>query len=238
MRSCMMTLNTSAGMSRTAAAIFAAALFTAAPALADDIHDGQAWLNVTATGSLKGKLMGWGEVQARFGNDVSRLSQSIIRPGIGYQVNKDLILWVGYGRITNHNIGPDVGEDRLWQQVSWTAGKLGRATVSTRTRMEQRFVETGSDTGWRLRHLFKYDLPLREGGTTNFVITSETFIALDDTDWGARAGFDQIRNFVGLGFKVAPKARLEAGYMNQYIDRRGPTDQMNHIASANLLVRY
>jgi len=226
------------GIAVLAAILAGAALFSPGAARADDIHDGQGWLNVTATGALKGRLMGWGEVQGRFGNDASRLSQSILRPGLGYQVNKDLTIWAGYGRITNHNVGPDVGEDRLWQQVSWTAGKLGRATVSTRTRLEQRFVETGSDTGWRLRHLFKYDLPLRPGGTTNFVITSETFVALDDTDWGARAGFDQIRNFVGLGFPVAAKTRLEAGYMNQYINRRGPDDQMNHIASLNLFVRY
>ena len=218
-------------------ALTAAAGLAASPVLADT-EDTQGWLNVTATGSLSGKLMGWGEVQGRFGDDVGRLSQSIIRPGLGYQVNKDLTLWAGYARITNHNRGPNVGEDRAWQQASWTIGKLGRATISSRTRLEQRWVETGSDTGWRLRQFIKYDLPLREGGTTNFVITSETFIALNDADWGARAGFDQMRNFVGLGFPVHPKARVEAGYMNQYIDRRGPNDQMNHIASVNLFVRY
>lgn len=207
------------------------------PARADE-HDGQAWLNVTFQGPVAGRVLAWAEVQGRFGDDASRLSQSILRPGVGYQLGKDVSVWVGYGRITNHDPGPDVGEDRLWQQLSWNAGTVMGGAFSTRTRLEQRFVEGGSDTGWRVRQLFKYSRPLHKSGDTALVAASETFIALDDTDWGARAGFDQIRNFAGVGFSVSPKARVEVGYMNQYIDRAGPDDRMNHIASFNLLGRF
>ena len=47
-----------------------------------------------------------------------------------------------------------------------------------------------------------------------------------------------MRNFAGVGFSVAPKARFEVGYMNQYLNRPGPNDRMNHIASTNLFVRF
>lgn len=210
---------------------------TARPAWADQ-HDNWVWLNVTAQGPVRGKLLAWAEVQGRFGDDASRLSQSILRPGVGYQLSPRVSLWVGYGRITNHNRGKDVGEDRLWQQLSWNAGEVAGGALSTRTRLEQRFVETGSDTGWRLRQLVKYNRPFRKGGDTSFVLTSETFVAFDDTDWGARSGFDQIRNFAGIGFSVSPKARVELGYLNQYIDLAGRNDRMNHIASASLLARF
>ena len=59
---------------------------------------------------------------ARFGEDVGRLSQSILRPGVGYQLSDTVSAWVGYGRVTNHQPGDDVGEDRIWQQLSWNAG--------------------------------------------------------------------------------------------------------------------
>lgn len=210
---------------------------TALPARADT-DDGQAWVNLTVQGPVQGKLLAWAEVQGRFGNDASRLSTSILRPGVGYQLSKDVSVWVGYGRITTHNPGADVGEDRLWQQVSWNAGQVLGGALSTRTRLEQRFVETGSDAGWRLRQFVKYSHPLRSGGDTAFVATSEIFVALDDTDWGARSGFDQIRNFAGVAFSVSPKARLELGYLNQYIDRPGSDDRVNHAAAVNLLARF
>ncbi len=215
----------------------AAALLAMSPAHAD-IRDAQGWLNVTGFGPVRGKLLAWAEVQTRFGEDVSRLSQSIIRPGLGYQVSKSVQIYAGYGRITNHTPGPDVGEDRLWQQLSWSGAPIAGGVISTRSRLEQRFVESGSDTGWRLRHWTKFNRPLRPGADLALVLTSEVFVALDDTDWGARSGFDQMRNFAGVGFTVAPKARIEAGYMNQYINRIGSNDRMNHIASANLFVRF
>lgn len=222
---------------RLLVAALALGLLAATPALADD-HDAQAWGNVTWQGPVSGKLLLWAEAQERFGDDVGRLSQSILRPGVGWQASKTVQLWAGYGRITNHNRGADVSEDRTWQQLSWNAGQVGGGTLTTRTRMEQRWVETGSDAGWRLRQLVKYSRPVKPGADLHLVAISEVFFALDDTDWGARSGFDQVRNFAGVGFSVAPKARLEVGYMNQYIERPGPNDRMNHIASFNLLGRF
>lgn len=219
-------------------AVFAALLIASPRAALADVQDTQAWFNVTGSGPVHGKVLAWAEVQGRFGNDVSRLSQSIIRPGIGYQVSKTLQVYVGYGRITNHNPGPDISEDRLWQQLSWSGAPFAGGVISTRSRLEQRFVENGNDAGWRARQFVKFNRPFRPGGDTTLVLTSEVFVALDDTDWGARSGFDQMRNFAGVGFSVAPKARIEVGYMNQYINRVGPNDRMNHIASTNLLVRF
>jgi hypothetical protein len=230
-------------MLRFQTALLAAAavsLLAFPPAARADDSDHSAWFNITANGPLRdgGRLLGWAEVQGRFGEDVSRLSQSIIRPGLGWQATQTLQLYGGYARVTNHNEGPDVGEDRVWQQLSWSGAQFAGGVISTRTRLEQRWVETGDDTGWRLRQFLKFNRPFRKGGDASLVLSSETFLAFNDTDWGARAGFDQMRNFAGVGFSVAPKARFEVGYMNQYLNRPGPNDRMNHIASTNLFVRF
>jgi hypothetical protein len=214
-------------------------MLAASPAMADE-SDFSAWLNVTGSGPVHGRILAWAEVQGRFQDDASRLRQSIIRPGIGYRLTPKLDVYVGYGRITNHNPGPaeDIGEDRLWQQLSWAGTEVAGGTLSTRSRLEQRWVEGGGDTGWRFRQLFKWNRPFRKGGDTSFILNSETFFALNDADWGARSGFDQSRNFAGVGFSVSKTARLELGYMNQFINRAGPDDRMNHVAQTNLLVRF
>jgi hypothetical protein len=220
------------------AALFALSAFTlsAGPALADE-QDNQVWTNVTVQQKLGGKLLLWAETQGRFGDDASRLSQSIIRPGLGYQASPTVTVWAGYARVTNPGPGLDVKEDRLWQQLSWNAGKVLGGALSSRSRLEQRNLNTGDDTGWRLRQLFKYDRPFGETGGPSLVVTSETFVAVNDTDWGVRGGFDQMRNFAGVGFPVAPKTRVEVGYLNQYINRVGDNDRTNHIASFSLLKR-
>ncbi len=61
---------------------------------------------------------------------------------------------------------------------------------------------------------------------------------LNNTDWGARSGFDQNRFFFGLGYKLneSGSLSLEVGYLNQYLYRRSATDRMNHIFSVNLFL--
>jgi hypothetical protein len=202
-----------------------------------DQQDVSAWLNVTYQIRIDGPWMAWAEAQGRFGEDVGRLSQSILRPGLGYEIRPGLIAWAGYARINSFNATSQVGEDRFWQQLSWTVGKVFDGTLSSRTRLEQRLLQNGKDTGWRARELVRYEHPFFEGSDMSVVFTSETFMALNRADWGARSGFDQIRNFIGIGFTPFPSARLELGYMNQYIERPGPVNRSNHILSFNLLGR-
>ena len=53
-----------------------------------------------------------------------------------------------------------------------------------------------------------------------------------------RDGLDQNRAFIGLGAKLAPGASTEVGYLNQYVNRRGRPDALNHIASITLLLSF
>ena len=60
--------------------------------------------------------------------------------------------------------GSDFDEHRIWQQLSWST-RLDPVTASTRTRLEQRFVETGDDTGWRFRQRVALTYPLSRSST-------------------------------------------------------------------------
>ena len=109
-------------------------------------------------------------------------------------------------------------------------------TASFRSRLEQRFLETGDDMGWRFRQLIRLQKECWSCPPVMLVAWDEAFIHLNTTDWGAETGFDQNRLFVGFGLKRDPEShwRIEIGYLNQYIDRSGAPDLSNHILSFNL----
>jgi hypothetical protein len=69
------------------------------------------------------------------------------------------------------------------------------------------------------------------------LLQAEPFFALNSTDWGARAGFDQVRVMTGFSIPLSTKAALEAGYQVQYA--RGATvDRLNHIVPVTLALRF
>lgn len=201
-------------------------------------EDAQLWLAFTTIGrgpaSATGepsRLRYWLEAQARFDDDASHLQQDFLRPGLGYDLTPRVTIWAGYGWFdTELQDGRDFGEHRIWQQVTWSgAAPLAGFAPGTRTRLEQRLVEDAGDTGLRLRQLFRGQRPL--AGPWSLVLQDEVFVNLNDTDAGTAAGFDQNRAFAGVAWQFAPLARLELGYLNQFIARRGRDDRVNHILS-------
>ena len=182
------------------------------------------------------RLRWWFDGHFRLFDDSDGFGQSIIRPGIGLDVGENSALWAGYGWIRTSPIqGDDINEHRVWQQWTWSR-KVDRFKFAARTRFEQRLIESADDTGLRLRQFVRGQKNLGSCSKRTFVVWDELFVALNDTDWGQRSGFDQNRIFVGFGLKRhhSSKWRVEIGYMNQTVNQRGPTDRSNHILAVNV----
>ena len=177
------------------------------------------------------------ELSGRMVDDSGRLGVVIFRPAIGYKISDAVTVFVGYTHQKTINDGrADVDENRIHQQVNWRIGKIGKATVASRTRIEQRWVAGARDMGWRVRERLQLQVPLKSKGA-NFVVSNELLFALNTTDWGARAGFDQMRNFVGVNFPLSKVVTLETGYQNRYQERRGAADRMDHIIPLTLNIK-
>ena len=97
----------------------------AAQQFADDATDFQTWGNITATGNFGfinpdnkflSKLKWWAEGQGRFGDNSSKFSQSLIRPGLGYQLTDTTSVWVGYAWAPTSTpyVRVPFDEQRLW----------------------------------------------------------------------------------------------------------------------------
>lgn len=216
-----------------------------ASAFADDLSDFQTWGNVTATGSLGalhpdlGKIKYWIEGQGRFGDNTSRFSQGLIRPGIGYQLTETTSIWAGYAWAPTSQpfARKDFDEHRVWQQVLWR-DRFSFGTVTSRTRMEERMAPAlGNDVGLRFRQLFKLSVPLSFAPGFSLIAQDEVFVALNSNDWVARRGIDNNRAFFGVGYSFNKNVSTELGYMNHYIVRRG-ANLMDHILAVNLFLNF
>jgi len=205
---------------------------------AETRHDEQAWVNLTAMGSIKDELIYFAEVQPRFGDGVSRLDQLLLRPAIGVKLSSSLSLYQGYARVITPRDGArDIREHRSFQQASWTIAKPWGGELSSRTRFEQRWRNDGDDMGLRLREMVRLEIPVARSGLAALGYT-ELFVALDDTDWGARSGFDQLRSFIGAEIPLAGRSTIELGYLNQTIDQPAGRRRMNHVLSLSLFFRH
>jgi hypothetical protein len=216
-------------------ALAASCLATAAAA--QTTEDEQLWVNATVMKTHANGLAWFAEVQPRVGDGMSEVQQLILRPAIGYRVSDALTVYAGYAHVVLPRAGEDRNEERGFAQATWTIGKLGRGTLSSRTRLELRSLSNGNDTGWRAREMLRFVHPIASPGKVRALVSAEAFVALDDTDWGARSGFDQLRSFAGVEVPIGGKNTLELGYLNQWIDDPGRARRVNHVASVAAFFR-
>lgn len=208
-------------------------------------HDVQTWTNLTSVGTLCSKgatvncLKLWLEGQARFGDDITRLSQSMARVGLGYQITQNTSLWFGYAWIDTGwplTQNPFI-EDRIWQQLLWIK-PYKYARVTNRIRTEQRFAPHFAKTAYRIREMLKMIAPLPLHEKWSLVSSDEIFWHKNNFIGNEGQGFDQNRFFLGVGYNFTPTIITEIGYMNQYIHRIGVPNFQAHIASLNLYINW
>ena len=177
------------------------------------------------------------ELQPRFKQEGREFDQVLVRPGIHYKLTDNVLVGAGYGYIRTRTDRGYSDEDRLWQQLIYNSNWGNGIKFSSRSRLEQRFLDSGDDTGWRYRQLLRVSKPFAGLPSVSPVLWNEIFINLRKTDWGSRKGFDQNRLFAGIAWTVTPDARLEFGYLNQYVRGR-LQDSMNHVLSTSLFLNF
>ena len=218
----------------------------ALPVVAQTRDDGGLWLAWVAQGRLGspdsglGKLRWWLDVHDRQRDEGRHLDVSIVRPGLGYALGERITAYAGYAWVESDPIGRDeFAEHRAWEQLTWNVPVAG-LTVQSRTRLEQRFVETDGDTGWRLREFLKTTVPLVEDKSWFVSAWDELFWDLNRTDWGQRPGFRQNRAFLGLGTFLDDdhKLSLEVGYLNQHGFVPGAEDTSDNVATIQLSASF
>lgn len=219
--------------------LFVMFLLLSTHARADTEEDGRFWLNINAIGKLPADDWGWyAELQPRWRDEGSHLDQVLIRPAVFYAVNDKTSVWLGYAHVTTHPAGKkSFEENRVWQQLLHNFEPLGPVSIQSRTRLEQRFIQNSDETGHKIRQMVRLTMPSAISPKLRWVAYDEYFINLNDTDYGARRGFDQNRFFLGANWSFSPEVKMELGYLNQYVNGKN-TDLSNHTLSTTFNLSF
>ena len=209
--------------------VAAATLAGAAPALAND--DSQAWetLNVNVALPSHFKLSNETVVRSSDAKGLYEVEDNLM---LGYQADPHVTLWLGYTHDPQYSHSRfAVMEQRFRQQVSFdNVAKLGSASLSGRMRVEERWREGLSGTGWRMRPAVKLSVPL--AGKTKLVLNHESFINFNTTAFQKQDGYERMRNSIGLNVPLDRRISLDVGYLNQYgFVRHGPNTSDNVLAT-------
>lgn len=182
----------------------------------------------------------WGvhlEGQYRRNSIGQKPQQLLLRPGINYDINSNVMLTAGYAYVYttpygDHPIALSFPEHRLFEQAL-VRHKIGKVAMSHRYRLEQRFLgETGLDSegdievnNWRRENRFRYmvraNIPLQ-----GEMAKGKWYLGLYDeilVNFGKNVSgnfFDQNRAYAALGYGLGKIGNFEAGYLQQTILRR------------------
>lgn len=211
-----------------------AVLFAAGPARASE--DEQLWTASTATVKLGDKWRVLQDMTARFSNDRDGLYEIEANTLLGYKVADNVTVWVGYTHDPNYNAGHfSVMEHRGRQQVTMdNILKIGPGQLSARMRIEERWREGVGGTAYRLRPFIKYVLPFHKGGKTALLLSHESFIDLNRTNFQRIQGEERMRNLIAITTPLAKNVNLEVGYLHQHGFRPDADDSNDHAASMTL----
>ena len=85
-----------------------------------------------------------------------------------------------------------------------------------------------------MREFVKVVRPVASRTKWSAVVSDEYFLNLNSTDFGATAGPDRNRFFVGPSVSLGKAVSVEIGYLNQYTFRSNGPDKNDHLIATNL----
>lgn len=166
-----------------------------------------------------------GDFQYRDWRGLGDREQLLLRSGITYTPKDSGVkLTLGYANVTSGQFGTDrdepVFENRIYQEVLFSNTILYRLLLTHRFRYEQRWVED-QDFRTRFRYNIFVNIPFNNKKLTKntyyFAFYNEIFInGEQDIGNGQRVEyFDRNRTYLGLGYALNDKLRLQLGWMKQ-----------------------
>jgi hypothetical protein len=175
--------------------------------------------------------------------DVTRFSQNLLLVGMGYAITPEWTLMGGLTHIyTNQPYSVNtIRENRIWEQARWNKAYT-HFSLTSRSRIEQRFIQGVSNVPNRFREMLILSIPLPINIKLSFITSNEVFWNINSIGNGSESGlngFSQNRFFIGFGYKFSDKVSLITGYLNQYLRYYdSPPAYMGNIITTNLNLTF
>jgi len=155
----------------------------------------------------------------------------LMRTGVTMVLKNGYAIAAGYNFInfwkTIENVHDDVSEHRLWQQIQYSK-QNNKSLFQHRIRIEERwmpvvgvrnnkFYKKDENINSRFRYWSRWQWPF--SGKPNFqkgfygAIQDETIFNLTGARHTNKMLFDQVRGYIGTGYRLNKNLDVEAGYM-------------------------
>lgn len=191
------------------------------------------WYNYFGTFKVSSKFGIHSEYQWRRNNIIANWQQSLLRLGVNYNKNPNVLFRIGYawietfpyGEFPINGLGREFTEHRIFQMAQ-VSHKEGAVDFTHRFMLEQRFVGKYSSANVsnedefpllnRARYMVKLQAPLNKKKNLYAAVYDEIFIGFGK-NVNANV-FDQNRIGILLGFKLNKNVKIEIGYLNQTLE--------------------
>ncbi len=222
------------------------------------------WAMSMNTFKLNEKFTFFFDAQLRSNDNWIQSETFIFRPAIGYALNKQSTISLGYALVTNWRtlsyIGPadenktirdGVPDNRIWQQLVVNK-TYGNSVLQHRLRLEERMLGTLTTDGEqiikndpKLNARFRYFTRWIKPFSTSSRFQRGVYGALQNEFFFNTIGaqnannkfFDQSRTYAGLGYRIAKEIDIEFGYMLQVVVPKNGNNIKNHIAQISTFLR-
>ena len=212
--------------------------------LADE--DFSVWVSNTYQTDFNGSnYLAFLELAPRTRNDNGDFSQILIRPILGYKLNKELTAWLGYTWQGEYSKSlkqkfANATNDFI-QQLQWIHDVTPALNFQYRLRLEQRFF-ADDDVAHRVRQRFRLTYSAPESNVY-LIAADELFIYFNNLNDSSREsqvqqGINQNRSYAGIGYKFNQNINVDTGYQLQYVNNFGKADLFNHVWLTNINVRF
>lgn len=212
-------------------------LLMAVPGQAWAKSDTQYWLSTSVSVKLNNKLVLTNDSSVR-SSDAKGFYQAVNHFMVGYKATKHVTVTLGYTTDLQHSHGTfTTTENRFRQQIaSDQLLMIGKAKLSGKLRLEERWRDGFAGTGWRLVPSMRLALPLSKKLTLN--LSEDVFFNLNTTGYQKTPGLDRIRSAVYLGMPLAKHLSLELGYMEQHGFVPAAADTDDHVMTAKIIAAF
>lgn len=200
---------------------FSIMLFLCSLTAAKAQHENAGWLFLTHKQEISKKIDLRADVQLRSADRLAYLSALLLRGAVSYNIDKINSVALGYAFLgkwdQDESAGITSAEHRIFEQYM-VQGKLAKAEVSTRLRLEQRFLDqSGANFSQRGRLFISAQIPVLANEDFSkgmyMGLQNELFLNLHHKQNVNGSTFDQNRSFASVGYRWSKKIDTELGYM-------------------------
>lgn len=193
------------------------AIFTSVYFYAQDSGENKlgAWYMYFGTNKISEKWSLHTEAQFRYFEVTQNFNQMLLRTGLNYHIDDKAIATLGYGFIetdgtfVENDGNPNSSEHRIFQQFI-LKNKVGVFNFEHRYRIEERFLYHRGENDFQSRGRYRLQITLPVSKTFFLNVYDEIFLNFQDDIFG------QNRLYGALGFKLAPNASVQVGYLKNH----------------------